>query len=55
VYGLYPILICTDAVLSELNFTDIQWLIHHSVLLKFKNQFNYRFSVLLDNLLQVKN
>lgn len=53
VRGLYPVLICTDAVLSDLNFTNIQWLIHHSVLLKFKNPFNYRFSVLLDNLTQV--
>lgn len=52
VCNLYPVLICTDAVLSQLNFTNIQWLIHHSVLLTFKNQFNYRFSVLLDNLRQ---
>ncbi|XP_019700247.1 putative ATP-dependent RNA helicase TDRD12 isoform X2 [Harpegnathos saltator] len=50
--GLYPVLICTDAILSQLNCTNIQWLIHHSVLLTFKNQFNYRFSVLLDNLAQ---
>lgn len=53
VRALYPVLICTDAVLSDLNFTDIQWLIHHSVQLKFKNLFNYRFSVLLDHLTQV--
>ncbi|XP_014469749.1 PREDICTED: putative ATP-dependent RNA helicase TDRD12 isoform X2 [Dinoponera quadriceps] len=52
VRGLYPVLICTDAILSQLNCTDVQWLIHHSVLLTFKNQFNYRFSVLLDNLAQ---
>lgn len=53
VCGYYPVLICTDPVLSDLNFTNIQWLIHHSVLSKMKNQFNYRFSVLLDNLTQV--
>ncbi|XP_025265669.1 putative ATP-dependent RNA helicase TDRD12 isoform X2 [Camponotus floridanus] len=52
VRSLYPVLICTDAVLSDLNFTNIQWLIHHSVQLKFKNLFNYRFSVLLDHLTQ---
>ncbi|XP_029663616.1 putative ATP-dependent RNA helicase TDRD12 isoform X3 [Formica exsecta] len=52
VRGLYPVLICTDAVLSDLNCTNIQWLIHHSVQLKLKNLFNYRFSVLLDNLTQ---
>lgn len=52
VYGLYPILICTDGVLSDLNFTNIQWLIHHSVMLQFRTKFSYRFSVLLDNLLQ---
>ncbi|XP_032684935.1 putative ATP-dependent RNA helicase TDRD12 isoform X2 [Odontomachus brunneus] len=52
VRGLYPVLICTDAILSQLNCTNIQWLIHHSVQLTFKNQFNYRFSVLLDNLAQ---
>ncbi|XP_018050182.1 PREDICTED: putative ATP-dependent RNA helicase TDRD12 isoform X2 [Atta colombica] len=48
--GSYPVLICTDPVLSDLNFTNIQWLIHFSVLSKLKNQFNYRFSLLLDNL-----
>ncbi|XP_018404160.1 PREDICTED: putative ATP-dependent RNA helicase TDRD12 [Cyphomyrmex costatus] len=47
--GSYPVLICTDCVLSDLNFTNIQWLIHYSVLSKFKNQFNYRFSLLLDS------
>ncbi|KAL0118063.1 hypothetical protein PUN28_009027 [Cardiocondyla obscurior] len=52
IYGFYPILICTDPVLSELNITNIKWLIHHSVLLKLKNHFNYRFSVLLNNLTQ---
>lgn len=52
VHGLYPVLICTDTVLSDLNLTNIQWLIHHSVQLKLKNIFNYRFSVLLDNLTQ---
>ncbi|KAG5309689.1 VASA1 helicase, partial [Acromyrmex insinuator] len=50
VCGSYPVLICTDPVLSDLNFTNIQWLIHFSVLSKLKNQFNYRFSLLLDNL-----
>ena len=53
VYGSYPVLICTDPVLSDLNFTNIQWLIHFSVLSKLKNQFNYRFSLLLDNLTEV--
>lgn len=53
VRGLYPVLICTDTVLSDLAFTNIEWLIHHSVQLKLKNLFNYRFSVLLDNLTQV--
>ncbi|XP_050453768.1 putative ATP-dependent RNA helicase TDRD12 isoform X2 [Cataglyphis hispanica] len=52
VRGLYPVLICTDAVLSDLDFTNFEWLIHHSVQLKLKNLFNYRFSVLLDNLTQ---
>ncbi|KAL6261063.1 hypothetical protein P5V15_008590 [Pogonomyrmex californicus] len=41
VRGFYPILICTDLILSDLNLTNIQWLIHHSV-----------FSLLLDNLMQ---
>ncbi|XP_029178829.1 putative ATP-dependent RNA helicase TDRD12 isoform X2 [Nylanderia fulva] len=50
--GLYPILICTDGVLADLNFTNIQWLIHHSVMLQFRTKFSYRFSVLLDNLIQ---
>ncbi|XP_067204330.1 putative ATP-dependent RNA helicase TDRD12 [Linepithema humile] len=52
VRGLYPVLICTDAVLSQLNCIDIEWLIHHSVQLKWKNAFNYRFSVLLKDLTQ---
>ncbi|XP_036148716.1 putative ATP-dependent RNA helicase TDRD12 isoform X2 [Monomorium pharaonis] len=52
VCGSYPVLICTDLVLSDLNFTNVQWLIHHSVLSKFRTQFSYRFSLLLDNLTQ---
>ncbi|XP_025987860.2 putative ATP-dependent RNA helicase TDRD12 isoform X1 [Solenopsis invicta] len=52
VCGFYPVLICTDPVLSDLNFTNVQWLIHHSVLSKFRTQFSYRFSLLLDNLAQ---
>ncbi|XP_071638869.1 putative ATP-dependent RNA helicase TDRD12 isoform X1 [Temnothorax longispinosus] len=52
VCGYYPVLICTDPVLSGLSFTNIQWLIHYSVLLKLRNEFNYRFSLLLDNMTQ---
>ncbi|XP_071581111.1 putative ATP-dependent RNA helicase TDRD12 [Temnothorax nylanderi] len=49
VWGCYPVLICTDPVLSDLNFTNIQWLIHYSVSLKHGNQFDRRFS-LKDNM-----
>lgn len=50
--GRYPVLICTDPVLSDLNITNVQWLIHHSILSKSRNEFSYRFSLILDNLTQ---
>lgn len=49
VSGMYPILICTDDVLSDLNIQNVTWLIHHSVNLASKSRFYYRFSTLMDN------
>lgn len=54
VSGFYPVLICTDEVLSDLHITTAIWLIHYSVSLPFKTQFNFRFSTLLENL-QMEN
>ncbi|XP_076635891.1 putative ATP-dependent RNA helicase TDRD12 isoform X2 [Colletes latitarsis] len=50
VSGSYPILICTDEVLSDLHVTNALWLIHYSISLRFKTQFNYRFSTLFESL-----
>ncbi|XP_033228766.1 putative ATP-dependent RNA helicase TDRD12 isoform X2 [Belonocnema kinseyi] len=55
VSGMYPILICTDDVLSDLNIQNVTWLIHHSVNLASKSRFYYRFSTLMDNWLADKN
>ncbi|XP_066594136.1 putative ATP-dependent RNA helicase TDRD12 [Prorops nasuta] len=45
---LYTILICTDDILSSINITNADWLIHYSIDLSLKSQFNYRFSTLLE-------
>ncbi|CAL7949014.1 unnamed protein product [Xylocopa violacea] len=52
--GSYPILICTDNILSDMSITNVIWLIHYSVSLQSRTQFNFRFSTLLDNL-QMEN
>ncbi|KAG7187945.1 hypothetical protein KM043_013907 [Ampulex compressa] len=44
----HPILIATDDVLSDLKITDVDWLIHYSILLERKTQFDFRFSVLFE-------
>ena len=49
VSGMYPILICTDDVLPDLDIKDVTWLIHQSVNLATKSRFYYRFSTLMDN------
>ncbi|XP_031837952.1 putative ATP-dependent RNA helicase TDRD12 isoform X5 [Nomia melanderi] len=51
----YPVLICTDEVLSDLDITNATWLIHYSISLRFKTQFNFRFSTLFDNLQEEKS
>ncbi|XP_014604220.1 PREDICTED: putative ATP-dependent RNA helicase TDRD12 isoform X2 [Polistes canadensis] len=48
--GFYPIIISTDEVLTDLNITDVDWLIHYSVSLEVKTNFNFRFSTLINNL-----
>ncbi|XP_078042214.1 putative ATP-dependent RNA helicase TDRD12 [Augochlora pura] len=48
--GSYPILICTDEVLSDLNVTNADWLIHYSIALRFMTRFNFRFSTLYNSL-----
>lgn len=53
VSGLYPVLICTDQVLVDLNITDVDWLIHYSVAVPSKTQFYFRFSTLMNNLKKV--
>nr|XP_012143302.1 PREDICTED: putative ATP-dependent RNA helicase TDRD12 isoform X2 [Megachile rotundata] len=50
VHGSYPILICTDDILSDISITNVTWLIHYSISLRSKTQFNYRFSMLFENL-----
>ncbi|XP_076298915.1 putative ATP-dependent RNA helicase TDRD12 isoform X2 [Lasioglossum baleicum] len=55
VNGLYPVLICTDEVLSDLDITNAVWLIHYSISLRFKTQFNFRFSTLFDSLQEKKS
>ncbi|KAK1137221.1 hypothetical protein K0M31_001743 [Melipona bicolor] len=52
--GSYPILVCTDNVLSDIGVTNITWLIHYSIPLHSKTLFNFRFSTLLENL-EMKN
>nr|XP_033337678.1 putative ATP-dependent RNA helicase TDRD12 isoform X3 [Megalopta genalis]XP_033337679.1 putative ATP-dependent RNA helicase TDRD12 isoform X3 [Megalopta genalis]XP_033337681.1 putative ATP-dependent RNA helicase TDRD12 isoform X3 [Megalopta genalis]XP_033337682.1 putative ATP-dependent RNA helicase TDRD12 isoform X3 [Megalopta genalis] len=53
--GSYPILICTDEVLSDLNVTNADWLIHYSISLRFMTQFNFRFSTLFNSLQKEKS
>ncbi|XP_015181603.1 PREDICTED: putative ATP-dependent RNA helicase TDRD12 [Polistes dominula] len=48
--GSYPIIISTDEVLTDLNIIDVDWLIHYSVSLEVKTNFNFRFSTLMNNL-----
>ncbi|KAK2576510.1 hypothetical protein KPH14_005833 [Odynerus spinipes] len=48
--GFYSIIISTDEVLSDLNITDVDWLIHYSVSLDKKTRFSFRFSTLMNNL-----
>ncbi|XP_043604134.1 putative ATP-dependent RNA helicase TDRD12 isoform X3 [Bombus pyrosoma] len=52
--GSYPILICTDDILPDIDITNVTWLIHYSIPLHSKTQFNFRFSTLLENL-QMEN
>ncbi|OAD56630.1 Tudor domain-containing protein 12, partial [Eufriesea mexicana] len=52
--GSYPVLLCTDEILSDIDVTNVTWLIHYSIPLLSKTQFNFRFSTLLDNL-QMEN
>ncbi|XP_024940708.1 putative ATP-dependent RNA helicase TDRD12 isoform X2 [Cephus cinctus] len=47
--GRYPILICTDEVLPDLEISNIQHLIHYSIPRSTKSKFYYRFSTLMDN------
>ncbi|XP_043475288.1 putative ATP-dependent RNA helicase TDRD12 [Leptopilina heterotoma] len=49
VSGMYPILICTDDVLSDLNIKDAKCLIHQSINASTKSRFYYRFSTMSDN------
>lgn len=51
--GSYPILICTDDILPDIDITNVAWLIHYSIPLHSKTQFNFRFSTLLENLQMV--
>ncbi|KAJ4433877.1 hypothetical protein ANN_16190, partial [Periplaneta americana] len=46
--GAYPVLVCTDDVLPELDVCDALWLIHYS-LPQTKTGFGYRFSCLMNN------
>ncbi|XP_054009470.1 putative ATP-dependent RNA helicase TDRD12 [Hylaeus anthracinus] len=50
VTGSYSTLICTDEVLADMNITNVMWLIHYSVFLRFKTQFNFRHSTLYESL-----
>lgn len=52
-HGSYPILICTDDVLSDISITNVTWLIHYSINMRSRTRFNYRFSTLLENLQMV--
>lgn len=52
--GSYPILICTDDILSDIDITNVTWLIHYSIPLHSKTQFNFRFSTLIENLQMVQ-
>ncbi|OXU31874.1 hypothetical protein TSAR_010154 [Trichomalopsis sarcophagae] len=47
--GMYPVIICTDQVLLDLEITNIELLIHYSVTNTSKTLFGRRFSVLMDN------
>ncbi|XP_076652361.1 putative ATP-dependent RNA helicase TDRD12 [Halictus rubicundus] len=55
VNGSYPVLICTDEVLSDLDVTNAVWLIHYSISLRFKTRFNFRFSTLFNSLQEKKS
>ncbi|KAJ9589011.1 hypothetical protein L9F63_017706, partial [Diploptera punctata] len=46
--GRYPVLVCSDDVLPELNINDTLWLIHYS-LPSTKTKFGFRFSSLMVN------
>ncbi|XP_058799139.1 putative ATP-dependent RNA helicase TDRD12 [Phymastichus coffea] len=47
--GMFPVIICTDEILSEFPVSDAEFLIHYSVTSTSKTQFNRRFSVLMEN------
>jgi hypothetical protein len=51
--GMYPVIICTDQVLLDIHISDIEFIIHYTVTVASKTQFNRRFSVLMDNWLMV--
>ncbi|KAJ8679454.1 hypothetical protein QAD02_015241 [Eretmocerus hayati] len=53
--GMYPVMICTDQVLSELNISDAGFLIHYSITSTSKSEFSRRFSVFMDNLQQTES
>lgn len=46
---MYPVIICTDQVLSDLQISNIELLIHYSVTNTSKTLFGRRFSTLMDN------
>ncbi|XP_014224868.1 putative ATP-dependent RNA helicase TDRD12 [Trichogramma pretiosum] len=47
--GMYPVIICTDDVLTDLHIWSIEYLIHYSLTDSSKTQFNRRFCVFMDN------
>lgn len=55
VSGKHPVLICTDEVLSDLDISNVQWLIHYSITLISKSHFYFRFSTLMDTYLDDKS
>ena len=46
--GSYPVLVCCDDILPELDINDAMWLIHYS-LPPTKTMFGFRFSSLMNN------
>lgn len=51
--GLYPVLICTDEVLPDLQIGNVDHMINFSLPPVSKRQFHYRFTTIMDNLIMV--